>query len=297
MYKNAFKLWVLLFIACNLASAQTSIRGVTNTQGIALGRAYAFEKQNGLVAAYRANSGVFMDGSTNVWGWTDMTGNGYDLKQFVASRIPVYHPAFSVLDSLGNNTANPTIFFNGAQALVSDNLAALFTGTLKPITIIAVAVETSGAGTGVMAGFVGVGRTNVTASNIELRKNSASTFIIACNSDTNSGTSSVQLGALVTTTNWVVVTGTYNGTNGMVYLNRTHGVLTTVDHSGVPTTLNQFSVGSTKTNINLYLRFWTGGISELQIYTNDFANTPGGTQLTNIINQVRGRWNLSNPNN
>ena len=272
--KFASKKFILLalFIGAFLkANAQLSKQGVT-FQGVD-DTDMGYLRQLGLVAFFDASQGVMTNSSGRVVTWNDISGNGYKFVNYGGTG-PTFDPAHST-------NAFPALVFQATRPMFCHDLAQFFTGK-KPVTLMSLSIgQVSGSQAAIAAGYTSAISSG--ASHMTIRKSSSPPTSVGLymGVDTNTG-ADFSVGGGGTTSNVFSYTGYYINTN------ETARSCNNLTFSGIQTipggtlTLNTFTIGARSgTNANLQSG-WTGGISQLLI----FSNVMTATQFTNTVKEL-----------
>lgn len=243
----------------------------------------------GLVASWLGSQQVYMAGTggSNVFALTDLTGHGYDLKQYLTTNQVV------AISSFGTNDI-PCIAFNTASGITNchmkcDSMASLFSGTDKPVTMIFVVNNQFISNSKIDLGFGDSNSTNAACNLMGPRFHGAigtQTFIHNCSTNAASAAINKTTGTLPSTNSWFIWGVNYSGTNGQVWCNLSAGGNTQLDQAAA--TFNQFSIGiprgtnGVRSSTAAGGRFFFGG-------GNVYSNYLSTTEMTNAMNRLNSR--------
>lgn len=122
---------------CIFANAQTQFQGVTNN-GIVVNDGFQLYKKLGLIFAHRADTGVILNGASNVATWIDLTGNGYNAFQNQTTNMPVLLNTTQFATNILGGPLKGIHFSHvpGTQYLKAYNAAKFFSGNTTSFTYI-----------------------------------------------------------------------------------------------------------------------------------------------------------------
>lgn len=231
-------------------------------------------KLTGLVAWYKADVGVSLSGS-NVTGWADQSGHGYNLVVGTGGTSPVFN-------ATGFN-GRQTIAFTAASSeylvtSTSTSVGIVNMGSTTTASGFAVGQGVSPQGFGVAFGMVGVNENGCSAFA------DSGCFIMAAGLGLAAWRNGQMSTTAYTTSTNYRFGSIFDGANNTFYLN--NAASTPVASTGAFFSTGNISIGSLRSDTPLNL--WDGPLSEIVLTNTALSSTDRG----NLDNYFRAKWGL-----
>lgn len=263
---------LVICLFCSISHAQTGVRG-TEIKGTELGDPLASLKQLGLIAAFQAGSSVVMNG-TNVQAWIDLTGNNFNMVQYVAANQPTFLPSVTT-------NMFPAVIFSGSPRIMHSNRIGQRLNASTNMTIIQLICAQSLGLSDYSAAAGYTGATNTAFSQIAIIPNNT-TVNSRIRFGGDSGNVTLSSSLSINTNIYKYMGTTVLGPTGTISHNLTMNMSTVIPTNR---TLDTFAIGGMIGSNSVASAHSSVYVTGTWVFTNALT----GTQMTNIINHLNTR--------